>query len=404
MTFLQPWAWIGLVAVAIPIAAHLLARRPARRVLFPAVHFLPGGLQKPVSRDRLTDLALLVVRCSVITAAVAALARPVWPHRSSDTELQRSLARAILYERGGHSATGSHAGAPQSLQPVLEQLADEATVSRTAGATEPATLIDAAVAWLLTQPMRRELVVVSDFHAGALAPADLARVPDAIGIKASRVSFPEEEKSASALSLTLLAGASERSSAEAAHAAAVATGAPSGAREGRPIAVLFPGFEQRDALLKTARALNQPWMFEAVTAIEQDPLLQQAASRGRTRVADRLSWMVVALAGADTLVLSTTEPPHSLISAALIGAAARAAAGWPEPAGRAVQFMTAGEIAALERPAVAATAAASEPSPHESASRWFWIVALLLMATESLMASRRRTEVVQEPGDIARVA
>ena len=79
MTFLQPWAWIGLIAVAAPIAAHLLARRSARRLPFPTVRFLPAPIQTPISRHRLTDILLLVVLCLILVAAVSALAQPVWP-------------------------------------------------------------------------------------------------------------------------------------------------------------------------------------------------------------------------------------------------------------------------------------------------------------------------------------
>ena len=100
MTFLQPWAWIGLVAVAAPIVAHLLARRSARRLPFPTVRFLPAAIQTPISRDRLTDIGLLVVRCLVLVAAAAALAQPVWLTADQRRTLGESVARAIVVDSG----------------------------------------------------------------------------------------------------------------------------------------------------------------------------------------------------------------------------------------------------------------------------------------------------------------
>ncbi|MBA3270032.1 MAG: BatA domain-containing protein, partial [Acidobacteria bacterium] len=38
--WLQPQAWWGVAALAIPIAIHLLARQRSRRLLFPTLRFL----------------------------------------------------------------------------------------------------------------------------------------------------------------------------------------------------------------------------------------------------------------------------------------------------------------------------------------------------------------------------
>ena len=38
--WLQPAAWWGLAAVAVPILIHLLVRRESRRLLFPSLRFL----------------------------------------------------------------------------------------------------------------------------------------------------------------------------------------------------------------------------------------------------------------------------------------------------------------------------------------------------------------------------
>src|SRR5262249_37655701 len=76
MRFLNPIAWLGLVALAAPVIAHLFARRPARVQPFPTLRFLPASALRPVRRDRLSDLPLLSLRCLLIGVAVAALAGP----------------------------------------------------------------------------------------------------------------------------------------------------------------------------------------------------------------------------------------------------------------------------------------------------------------------------------------
>jgi hypothetical protein len=78
MIFQEPWAWLGLVAIAWPIAAHLLTRHRARRVRFPILRFMPLAVAPTTKRHRLSDAGLLFVRCAIVAVAVGALARPLW--------------------------------------------------------------------------------------------------------------------------------------------------------------------------------------------------------------------------------------------------------------------------------------------------------------------------------------
>jgi hypothetical protein len=94
MTFLNPWAWLGLIAVAVPIAAHLLSRRSAKRQVFPTLRFLPASVLRPVRRSRFTDLWLLALRCLVIVVAVAAVAQPAWRNETQTTRNQAAATAA----------------------------------------------------------------------------------------------------------------------------------------------------------------------------------------------------------------------------------------------------------------------------------------------------------------------
>ena len=98
MMFQNPWAWLGLLALAGPIVAHLLARRPARRQPFPHLRFLPAAALKPVRRDRLADIALLLVRSAVVAAAVVALTQPLWLTADRARDLGAQIARAVIVD------------------------------------------------------------------------------------------------------------------------------------------------------------------------------------------------------------------------------------------------------------------------------------------------------------------
>ena len=321
MTFLQPWAWVGLVAVAAPIVAHMLARRSARRLPFPTVRFLPAAIQTPISRHRMTDIALLVVRCLILVVAAAALAQPVWLTADRRRALGDSIARAIVVDSGVATAA----------EPFAAELSSGSTVARVARADVPAELLGEASTWLAQQSMRREIVLVSDFPARALSRADLDRIPADIGIKLVPVS--SSGRSPAAVELrdgpVILTAAADRVSALAARDAAIAQGGTAAGRKDRPIALLFPGHEERDALLKSARDIDQPWMFDAVRAITQDRIVRAAALDTGRPVAEIVAPLAAPINGERHLLLVMNVQPASLMSAAVIHAAARAVAPAP---------------------------------------------------------------------------
>jgi hypothetical protein len=396
MTFLQPWAWIGLVAVAAPIVAHLLARRSARRLPFPTVRFLPAAIQTPISRDRLTDIGLLVVRCLVLVAAAAALAQPVWLTADRRRTLGESVARAIVID----------SGVANTAVPLAAQLSAGSTTARVAQTDAPARLLGEASTWLSQQPMRREIVLVSDFPAQSLSKADLDGIPAGIGIKLVPVS--PSARSHAAVELRdgpeLLTAAADRANALAARDAAIAQSGTAAGRKDRPIALLFPGHEGRDALLKSARDINQPWMFDVVRAITQDRIVTAAAAEAGKPVADILAPLAAPINGERHLVLVMNVQPASLMSAAVMRAAARAVA--PPSAADVTVTHTAEELKVWERPP-AAVAPDGSRVPEESRGRWLWLAALVLMVIERVIAQRARrprTAAPTEARDVARVA
>jgi Aerotolerance regulator N-terminal len=79
--FLHPWALAGLVAAAIPILLHLLARREPPTVVFPAVRYLITTTREHQRRLKLQHLLLLALRTLLIVALVLAAAGPTLPSR-----------------------------------------------------------------------------------------------------------------------------------------------------------------------------------------------------------------------------------------------------------------------------------------------------------------------------------
>jgi hypothetical protein len=77
--FLHPWALVGLVAAAIPVLLHLLARREPPTVVFPAVRYLITTTREHQRRLKLQHLLLLLLRTLLIVALVLAAAGPTLP-------------------------------------------------------------------------------------------------------------------------------------------------------------------------------------------------------------------------------------------------------------------------------------------------------------------------------------
>lgn len=69
---------LGLVAVGIPVAIHLINKIPVKKTYWAAMRFLLEAEQKNRSRSRLEDLLLLILRCLFVALIVLAFARPAW--------------------------------------------------------------------------------------------------------------------------------------------------------------------------------------------------------------------------------------------------------------------------------------------------------------------------------------
>lgn len=384
MTWANPWAWLGLVAVAVPILIHLLARQTTKALPFPTLRFLPVSAIVEVRRRRLSDLPLMAIRVAVIGLAVAALAQPFVASRQS-----AAVNRLVLIDA---SASVDLDGARAAAR---KQQAGTTTFTAIERANLSLGLRDAA-RWAASQSGSTTVVVVSDFQLGALDPPALRLLPSATGVVLERVANRTQAVSArgarmstdgwrTTASWDVSAESGDAIEIASAHDVALARAMISAGRRTaaahagtpRPATFVLRNAPNRAALLASSTPPNEPWMFDVIAAI----------APGRVEA--------IRAAGDRALVFLATDDPAiaaDAIREALPALVAGPAIGELEPA-----TMTDAERRALEREAAPA---APDAAPRAWAGRWLWIAALMLLAVESLMRrSRRVTE-----GEVARAA
>jgi hypothetical protein len=436
VTWRNPWAWLGLATLALPVLVHLFSRREPRVEPFPSLRFVPASPLRPTPRTRLADPWLLALRLVLLALAVAALAQPTPDDAASARRAAASrLARAIVLDTseaapradadlaaapGRPSAEGAdRAAAPPATVAALADSADTHALLRTA---DPAGALAGAVAWLGTQDARRELVLVSTFRRGTIDSAALAAIPADVGLR-----FVPREAGADTSPRTLVRtarGDGARLAVEA-HAdgdrtlatwrrlgrdgIAAADDDPAVMLRTRPADSVSAGIARRAALAMRPVALAAPgraplviapdtapagaardavlapWMGETLIRLARDPLLASGAP-------ERAPSLPTPERRGDTLVLHAPMPADDARLAALAAAAlgARDAAlgagadhGALEPA-----QIAAAQLAAWSRPPSAEVRApasiADDPLVGPSGARWGWITVLALLGVEAL--------------------
>ncbi|MGH7570111.1 MAG: BatA domain-containing protein, partial [Gemmatimonadales bacterium] len=139
MSFVHPWALLGLFAAAIPALLHLLQRRTPPELDFPPLRYLSDAERRSARRMKLRHVLLLVLRTALIVVIVAAAARPQVP-----------APRATVGGGGTHAPTAlgvvldnsPSSGVMVDGRPLLERLRSAA-----AGSLRAATAADRL--WLM---------------------------------------------------------------------------------------------------------------------------------------------------------------------------------------------------------------------------------------------------------------
>lgn len=324
----NPVAWFGLVALAIPIAIHLLARMRARVVQFPSLRFIEVSRLAARKRRTLSDIGLLALRLLALLLAIAATADPLFLTSARRTAWSTRVSRAVVIDTSASVTQHTSADAIQQVAAKETQAGSDllrSTVIRSASLSDGAAR---AVAWLrTTPPSRREIVFVSDFQVDTVTAGLLRDVPDDIGLRFARVGELPHDQTADARPVTRRGGAGayvwtrakvrvddERTTITKRETAALAPFAVATTDDGLTLApfglhITVPKSDRATALATTeavltegvpapapgqtdrrvelavsapittnVAALSAPWMAEALQRIAEDPALRATAS------------------------------------------------------------------------------------------------------------------------------
>ncbi len=96
MGFLAPLMLVGIAALAVPIAIHLIGRQRARIVKFAALDFLLATKRRTARRLRLRERMLLLVRAVACAAVAIALAKPYTSCSRKGPQVTRGPQAAVL--------------------------------------------------------------------------------------------------------------------------------------------------------------------------------------------------------------------------------------------------------------------------------------------------------------------
>jgi hypothetical protein len=393
MVWLFPAALAGLLAVAGPVLVHLLRRQRARRIVVPSVRFVRASDLSAVRLRRPSDPWLLALRAAIVASAALALARPLLLTDARVAGWSARTARAVIVDTS--ASAGPHV--------------DRARVDAEIATGDPAVTIDTAhlatglrraAAWLAeSPPARREIVVFSDFQAGALDAGAVAQVPADIGLRFSPVDPAAVAVQAPTLSVldgsrTLharlslapettavaydIAGAAldgleiqaplAQSAGVASLVRVVAAAGAVAPSPAQPIVIRFAGADGAGEAVAAAPAND--W-----TAAAADRLLRSPDVAG-------VHLRVASAKGA--LVVDVDADPGSVEAARVVKAALDARHDTTSMLEREPRRIDDATLAAWSRPAGPADATAWRHT-DESDGRWFWALALVLLLIEAIV-------------------
>lgn len=431
MSWAAAGALSGLVLVLLPVLIHLMGRAPARVRRFPSLRFLDASRLLPSKRSKLQDPLLLLLRAAILVLAAFALAGPVFAPDSAATDASARASVVIIDTSASVRREAARALIPASPGAVIE-------------AARPGDALAGANAWLRTQRGAREIVVISDFQAGALDTADvtgfapgttlrLLRAPSrppqrdptlrlaqggsSIGVRTTLVGESAEVSwqrigPATDWLLPRFGTPAELADAALAVNAANAIGrADASVVRQSSITLLFTG-----AAAATTAPLSERWQGDVVARVVADSLFAETAALEMSG-ADSVAAPAIVIArgldgrpivsaasnGAGRLLFFVHARASSVTAMALHAAITREPAAWIaaelEP-----RTLTDTELAHLSTVHVDGNLVEREPDvPLESpATRWLWILALAFLAIEWLvrnrLASARSAEAMNAAG------
>ena len=431
MIWQNPWAWLGLATLALPVLIHLLGRGRAPLLRFPSLRFVDATRPTPLSRTRIHDPLLLVLRLTILGVGVLALAEPLVQTRARRRASSAIEARAVILDTS-ESVRRSMLGGLDSARAVAQRAKADARASVLVRTSNARQVLDGAIQWLARQPGKRTLVVVSDFQIGTVDSATIAQVPRDIGIELVRLGSVRRDSvvalrgssttgavdvravvgnsatdvdwrhtnvaSPEPLQIEMLAGPTEAAAIAALRRAALETPIAAPADSMRRITIVFPFYERRGALTHAGEPLSD-WMMDVVLRLAGDSTLAVAAANdsaigsvpaGVVVARDaRDEPSVVAVRDGERLVLFENANAASVTSAALIAGVTRSRSSAMRTGELEPETIPDETLAAWRRPASPAPHDRAASSQDDSDGRWLWMIVLFLLAVETWMRRER---------------
>lgn len=129
MNFLNPLAFIGMLAAGVPLLLHLLNLRKLRTIEFSTLRFLQELQQTQVRKVKLRQILLLILRTLLIALAVLAFARPTIPSNLPLLAAGTRSSVVILVDNSGSMEAADQRGkrlqqAKDNAKHVLSLLTD----------------------------------------------------------------------------------------------------------------------------------------------------------------------------------------------------------------------------------------------------------------------------------------
>jgi hypothetical protein len=432
MSWLNPAAFFGLLAVAVPVFVHLFGRRVAKRQRFPSLRLLQLATPSASSRSEPSDVLLMLVRSALVGAAALALAQPLWP---SPDRADRAMlpARAIIVDTSGSMRRRMSDGssALDRARTMARAQLDSAREGIMIETSMPGANIRAGASWLETQSGSRQVVVISDFQRGAVQDGDLAHLATGIGFRPMRVDVSPQD---SVLTDVLFGRVTMRArETVAAWNNSVAAGdsfpvailsSPGDSLEVRSslvaarqlvpivdgvrnIAVLYPGYAGAPELVRQGTRLNKPWQGDFLLRVRTQPLISQAApdrpasdcgglqsAPVHNATGDVIATVAAGVGSQPELLVFSCAKAGSTSGTALLTAVALAAIPITALSEAEPTVLPDEQLTTWERPPTEmGPVGIDETSPD---GRWLWLVALLLLVVEEWIRRGRPRRTVEE--------
>jgi hypothetical protein len=157
LTFLNPAFLWGALAASIPVIIHLINRRRARTVRFPAVKFVLRSERRVARKYRVKQWLLLALRTLILFLLTTALAEPVLQPNVGDlAEINQTRAVVLILDNSmsmAYQAAGTHSWelAKEAAGLVLQELRpqDQGALLPLVAAGEPPQALSGDRVWLI---------------------------------------------------------------------------------------------------------------------------------------------------------------------------------------------------------------------------------------------------------------